>query len=65
MQIIQLILAIPEILRAVMALISFAQDQQAKKEKADADKLKREIEDAESEDDFRRAADGLSKLGRK
>lgn len=63
LKIIQLILAIPQILGAVKALFDFMEDMAERDKEKKAQELKREIENAETEDDFRNAADKLSKLG--
>lgn len=57
--IIKVVLALPEIIRAAMAIISFIEDQKAKAKEAELQKLKEDIKNAKSEDDFRNVADRL------
>lgn len=55
----KVILAIPDIVRAIKALIDFVNEQQEQKRVNDLKKLKQEIENAKSDDDFRDAVDKL------
>ena len=49
----------------VAAGLQFFQKKKEEKKSEEAQELKKDIENAETEDDFRDAADRLSKLGRK
>lgn len=60
---INVILALPEIIRAFIALISFAKGVEKSIDNSKVDKVAQEVKDAKSEGDFRKAADDLSQLG--
>lgn len=53
--IVQVILALPKIIGAIRALISFASEMREKQRQNELNKLKEEIKNAETEDDFRNA----------
>lgn len=59
MTIVNVILALPKIIGAIKALIAFANEMQERKRVSDLEKLKEEIKNAKSEDDFRNAASKL------
>lgn len=61
--IVQIILALPQIIKAFAALWSFAREVQEKKKQADLDQLKEDIKNAKTEDDFRNAARKLRPPG--
>lgn len=60
--ILSFISAIPTIVRAVMALISMAKEVEKHANDKKAEDVREEIKNAETEDDFRKAADDLTHI---
>lgn len=59
---ISVILALPEIIRAFIALVSFGRSLEKGSNDAKVDKVSKEIDDAKTPEDFKNAASDLSKL---
>jgi phosphopantothenate synthetase len=62
-QIISVLSAIPQILGAIKALIGFVREMTIKRKQDELTKVEEDIKNAKTEDDFRNAADRLSKSG--
>jgi len=52
----KVILAIPDIMRAIKALIDFVNEQKEQKRVNDLNKLKEDMKNAQTEEDYRRNA---------